>query len=246
MMSILDRLQRQVSRRSVSEFRPVNTLEYFAFRLAVHLGEPLAARHYAELAEVHSIPRLLAAFHNTRSRSAAGDLARHFHRQLQTLKDNSHQSWQSRRRLLAIRIERRTIATVLLNGDQIEAEQVRHLSSDNLKAAESAAGFIDRLWSRFHFESAALEDVPMATEVQRMLLHRTIRSVLTDRQVSIWPVNKREVFTAFGYPPPRSRRELRDLTDRIFPWLNGGYGAPFVRDAAALGLFCQTERHFLN
>jgi hypothetical protein len=246
MMSILDRLQRQASRRSVSEFRPANTLEYFAFRLAFHLGEPVAARHYAELAEAHSISTLLAAFQSAHTQSASGDLARRFHSELERLNGNGHQSALQRRRLLAIRIERRTIATVLLSGDQIEAEQARHLSSDNLKAAESAAGFIDRLWSRFHFESAALEDVPTVAEVQRLLLYRTIRSVLTDRQVSIWPVSKRQVFTAFGHPPLRSRRELRDLTTRIFPWLNGGYGAPFVRDAAALGLYCQTERHFLN
>ena len=50
---------------------------------------------------------------------------------------------------------------------------------------------------------------------------------------------------SFGKPPLRFRVQVRATVDRLFPGTNGSFGDHLIKDALALGLYCQPE-YLLN
>jgi hypothetical protein len=153
----------------------------------------------------------------------------------------------SRRRVAAIRIERRAVAVALFSGEELDSVPlVRQLSSDGGKALGSAAMFIRHILEKRPFLAAAMEVLPPGDEVQRTQLDRVIIQVLTESPaISIWRVPKRDVIRAFGQPPLRFRGQVRETVESIFPESNGSFGGHLIKDALALGLYCQTE-YLLN
>jgi hypothetical protein len=67
---------------------------------------------------------------------------------------------------------------------------------------------------------------------------------LAERAMSVTETPKKDLFLAFSHPPLRSRTELRQVMSTIWPVLDHDSGRPFTQDAAALGLYVQTERLF--
>ena len=153
----------------------------------------------------------------------------------------------SSRRLAAIRIERRAVAVALFSGEELDSQPlVRQLSSDGGKAIGSAARFVRRILEKRPFSAAALEVLPAGDDLQRTQLDRVIAEVLAESsQISIWRVPKREVIAAFGHPPLRFRGQVREAIEHTFPESNGSFGGHLIKDALALGLYCQTE-YLLN
>ena len=242
MTNILERVARSSSSAPKNAFQPASPTQFFALRLAQKLGDARAADHYLALTDQYSEAQLLFAYRRACNRAGNSDLARSFHVELQRLGERA--AHVPSRRLAAIRIERRAIAVVVLNGVQLEYAVVRQLSSDSNKALGSAASFITRMIERFSFETAALEVVPQPNEAQRSLLMEIICRILTEQGVAIWQVPKREVLAAFAYPPLRFRKQLRELISGMWPTINGSFGGPLLRDALALCLYCQTEHLF--
>ena len=245
MTNILDQVAGNSSRARYGHLRPKTTGEFFALRLAHKLGDRAAGAHYVELGEGYSEENLLAAYSRTLASGSRTDLARSFHVELNRLNGRNGTN-NVRKRLLAVRIERRAVAVAILTADHIEYAQVRQLSSSSDKAIGSAATFVERIIEKFPAESAALEVIPNGHEFQRSQMDRAIKQVLSGQSIAILEVTKREIFDAFGHPPLASRKELRETISTIWPVLTGGYGAPFVQDAVALGLYVQTERLFIN
>jgi hypothetical protein len=238
MTSILDQF-----RPSPYGFTASMPRDIFALRLAQKLNDASAAAHYAMLAAEHSEAHLLTAYRRTLRESSNGDLARRFHRELERAGDPG--SDHRRAKLLAIRVERRAIAAAIFHGEHLEYTQVRQLSSSREKALASAIGFVNWLLDSFAVESAALEAILNGDEIQRQILSDTIQRVLRERVLPIWQIPKTQVFEAFGHPPLRSRKELREAITTIWPVLAGTKGKSFIQDAAALGLYVQTERLFI-
>jgi hypothetical protein len=235
MINILDQVAR-------SSFRPRTVQEFFALRLAWRLGESSAAGHYAELAEQYSEGQLLTAYR--KALSTRLDPARRFHRELEPLKGHRC-STENRSRLCAIRIERRAIAVAIFHEDHLQHLGTRQLSSSPEKALESASAFMTRrVIEKFRFASAALEIIPNGEEKQRSLLHQAVLQTLRPKAVGILEVSKIDLFEAFGFPPLHSRKELRAIASYIYPVLGQEPGQPWTHDAAALGLYVQTERLF--
>lgn len=243
MTSILDRVA-QSAHTQHGEFRPASTQEFFALRLATRLGEAVNAGHFAQLADRYSEEKLLAAYR--RALPSHLDLGRRFHLELEPLKDINVASSGGGRPLAAIRIERRAIAIAIFSGDHLVHADARQLSSASDKALDTAASFVTRFMEKFRFESAALEIIPNGHEMQRTLLHRAILDALGHEAIGIQEVSKRDLLEAFGHPGLRSRRELRKVISNIYPVLDESFGAPWTHDAAALGLYVQTERVFNN
>ena len=136
--------------------------EFFALRLASHLGEASIAQHYAELMEQYSEGQLLVAYR--RALMSHADLSRRFHRELEPLKERSS-SGESRGRLAAIRIDRRVVAVAILNGEHLQFADARQLSSSPDKALASAISFITRRKSYPFFRkssASALSSSPCA------------------------------------------------------------------------------------
>jgi hypothetical protein len=148
--------------------------------------------------------------------------------------------------LIAIRIERRTVAAAFFRGEHLEYTDARQLSSAHDKALASAVGFINWLLGRFPAESAALELIPNGYDFQRRVLHNAICQTLRDRMLPLWEIPKAVLFEGSGYPPPKSRAQLREVAKAIWPILEGTHAKVFIQDAAVLGLHVQIERLFIT
>ena len=240
-MTILDRVAKSAAKVRYGHFRPATTQEFFALRLAVKLGDAGSAQHYAELADKFSQGQLLAAY--ARALPSNIDPARRFHLELESLKSRNGGD-QGTSRVAAVRIERRAVGFAFLRGDRLVHADARQLSSVPDKALGNAISFVTRFLDRFPCESAALEMIPNGHEVQRTLLHRAVLHVLSAQGMGIIEVSKADLLTAFGYPAPRFRAELREIISDIYPVLDQQPGSPWTSDAAALGLYVQTERLF--
>lgn len=244
MTNILDRVARSSSSARYCQFQPSDQREYFALRLAQKLDDAAAARHYGELVEHYSEAQLLVAYRRAKAAGSHLDPARSFHLELKRLEGRPGDR-PAVRRLAAIRIERRAVAVAILEGEHLAAPpQVRQLSSNSDKALGSAASFISRILQKYPLGTAALENVPRGDEVLRSDLMEIISRVLVEQNIGIWEVPKLDVLASFGHPHPRFRNQVRQVISAIWPGINGSFGSPLVKDALALGLYCQVERLF--
>ena len=187
--------------------------------------------------------RLLSAYRSALRNGHGGDLGRRFHAELQLL--SGDQPTPRASSLLALRIERRSIAAAVYLGNHLDYTDFRQLSSSKDKALGSSVRFVNWLLDTFRIDSAALEIIPISQEIHRRTLSDLVEKTLQDRLLSLYRIRKSEVFEAFGEPRLRSRRELREVTTGIWPILAGSGAKVFVQDAAALGLHVQTERLFI-
>ncbi len=241
MTSIFDRFP-----QATTGFAPQTVQDLFALRLAQKLHDEKAVAHYASLASEYSEFRLLTAYRRALRRATNGDLGRLFQDELERAGDYGPE-W--RPNLLALRVERRSVASAVFYGSHIEYTQVRQLASSREKALASATGFVRWLVNRFPIESVALEEVPPSSggaegEIQRWLLSEEIIHTARDMALPIWKISKAALFEGCGHPPLRSRKELREMIAAIWPVLAGTNGKTFIRDAVALGIYVQTERMF--
>jgi len=244
MTNILDQVARSSCAARYGQFQPGDQREYFALRLAQKLDDAAAARHYAELLDHYSEAQLLAAYRRAKTAGSHLDPARSFHLELKRLEGRTTNG-SPIRRLAAIRIERRAVAITILEGDHLAAPpQVRQLSSNSDKALGSAASFINRVLQTYPLGTAALETISCETEVLRGDLTQIISRVLVEQNIGIWEVSKLDVLASFGHPRPRFRNQVRQVISAIWPSINGSFGAPLVKDALALGLYCQVEYLF--
>lgn len=242
MTNILEQVARSSAANRFRHFRPSTTQDFFALRLASRLGESSIARHYADLMGQYSEGQLLAAYR--RALMAHVDLSRRFHQEIESLSEGSS-SGENRGRLAAIRIDRRVVAVAILDGEHLQFADARQLSSSPDKALASTISFITRrVVEKFQFESAALEVIPNGHEVQRRSLHQAAIRTLGAKGIGILELSKRELLAGFGWPPPRFRKDVRQIASDIYPVLDQESGGPWTHDAAALGLYVQTERLF--
>jgi|SRR5579872_1002060 len=224
---------------TLSGFRPKTITDLLGLRIAAKFNDVAAARHYAELASQYSEPELLTAFRHTMHSGMHYDLGRRFHVELR------HSASQCVNggtfHLAAIRVERRAVAVAVFTGDHLSYTQVRQLSSDKDKAVSSAVGFVTSIAEQFHLDSAAMESIPAGNEVHRQVLNQAVIGALREQSLPIWNVAKQDLFQAYGHPPLKSRKELREIAIEIWPVLEGSNGKSFIQDAAVLGLHVQIE-----
>jgi len=224
-------------------FRPVRTSDLFALRLAQKLGEAKSVGHFVILADGYTETQMLCAYRRTSRVNGEGDRGRRFHAELQRTSPNGNHVPQAS--LISIRVERRAVAAAIFNGDHLEYTDARQLSSARDKALASTIGFINWMLERFPVDSAALEAIPNGHEFQRRILHETVCQTLRDRMLPIWEIPKVVLLEGCGYPPLKSRTQLRDVATSIWPILAGTHGKLFIQDAAMVGLHVQTERLFM-
>lgn len=241
-MNILDQM---ALKRPQAWFRPATVRELFLLRLSQKLGEPAAADHYAELARGYTDETLLLAYRRTLNHGhSPRDLGRSFHVELASAHEQSDHTQTDR--LLAIKVERRSIAVAVFVGSKLDFHDVRNLSSQNEKAEASAIGFLNWIISSFDIESATLERMTNGNEIRRAVLNQAILNMLRASAIPVWEASKRELVEAYAHPPLRSRVELRQAVQTIL-WSMFNTEKPNCQelDAASLGLHVQTERLFL-
>src|SRR5579884_1134438 len=238
MNSLLDRYL-----PNTSAFRPATSTDVFALRLAQKLDDAGAVRHYMDLADTHTKSQLLSAYRNALRHRGRTEMARAFHQELIQAHGNGHH--HNGTSLVSIRVERRTIALAVFDGDHLEHTDARQLSSAHDKAVASAVGFVMWTLERFPVESAAFEVIPTPHEYHRAVLHNAIAKSVRGRMLPIWEIPRAELYRAYGHPPLKSRTELRGIATAIWPVLSGTRSRLFIQDAAVLGLHVQTERLFI-
>jgi len=238
MISILDQFT-----HPAGAFMPQTAQDLFALRLAQRLNDAKAVRHYVMLAAAHPESQLLNAYRRAIRNAPDADLGRRFQWELERGHSNGHNGRADS--LIAVRVERRTVAVAIFHGDHLEYTDSRQLSSDRDKALASAVGFIQWMLARFSVEAAALESISNGHEILRRLLHDGICEVLRDRILPLWEIPKTAMLQGCGYPALKSRRQLREVATGIWPILEGTHAKVFIQDAAVLGLHVQTERHFI-
>ena len=241
MTGILDRFT-----QGRTGFQPASMDELFALVLAYRLGDYLAADHYATLVPEHSPERLVRVYHRAlKAARRGGSLAAHFHAELKS--GNGHVPSSHPVPLLAIKVERRSVAAAVFIGRHLEDIHVRHLSSVPSRAQSSGVGFINWIMNNFPIESAALECTVNVKDIRRVLLTNTIHEAcISPLPLSLWQFPKHKLFEAFGYPALRSRKELRQVVLSMWPVLADRRAVDQALDAVALGALVQTERLFLN
>lgn len=229
--------------KKAAPFRPESMDELLALRLAQRLGDTAAIEHYVRLVAEYSAERCLSAYRRV-SKGQTTSPATEFHAELQR---SNGRCQPTSVRLIAIKVERRSIAAVISGSRYPEYADVRHLSSSLDRAQTSAIGFINWMLSNYEVQSAAMEIVSAGNDIRRAVLSKAIlENCILNRDISLWPVAKQDLLQSFGHPPLRSRKELRTAILSIWPDLLDRRGSEQLLDAAALGAFVQTERLFLS
>jgi len=147
-------------------------------------------------------------------------------------------------KLVAFRLERRSVAAAVFLGTQLDYADVRQLSSIHEKAEASVTGFVNWMISSFGITSAAIEEFENGKEMLRSRLNRTIEETLRSAGASLYKVEKGHLLNSYGYPPLPGRRNVREVVTTIWPILDVRQISPAKLDAIALGLYVQTERLF--
>jgi hypothetical protein len=218
-------------------------MDLFALRLALKLDDAPAAGHYVNVVDSHSESQVLCAYRRALRSTGNGDRSRRFHAELERIQPNGNQDHHAS--LISIRVERRAVAAAIFRGDHLEYADARQLSSARDKALGSAVGFVNWMLSRFSVESAALESISNGHEFQRRAIHDAICTELRERMLPIWEVPKIALLEGCGYPPLKSRSQLREIATSIWPIVGGTHAKVFIQDSAMLGIHVQTERLFM-
>ena len=232
----------QVAKSLHSKFKPSSPDEYFALCLARLLGEPEAAAHYVVLASQYSQAKLLCAYRRAIAQGRGEERpARIFHDYLSAHGSNGSNG-VAHPRLMAVRVERRGVATALFSGVHLEGWRVRQLSSDPSRAEASTEAFIREVFSENDCPSAAIEFV--SGEIRRSVLHNVIRQQCQTHGISLWEVPGKSILNALAHPPLKTRGEVREMMLRMWPMAALKQSQVGALDAFALGLYVQTERIF--
>jgi hypothetical protein len=236
MPGILDRFIQQNS----GTFHPQTTHDLFALHLALRLNDGPTVRHYRQMLDQHGQEKMLAAYKKVlRASPKAADLGRAFHSALDRVSGNGGNG--HRHHLLAVSVERRSVAVAFFIGTDLDYAQKHNLPSNPDKAEPSAIGFINLMLANLKTESAAMEELDARCDSQRMHLSAAIHAELGRRGLPIWMADNKALLASFGHPCPRSHVEVRTAVRAICPLLGPN---DTVLDAVALGLYVQTARQF--
>jgi hypothetical protein len=233
----------QVEKSLHSRFYPASADDYFVLRLARGLGEPQASPHYAVLSSRYSQAKLLCAYRRAIAGIGNGlNPSKVFHLALASLSNNAGGGSVPRPRLMAVRVERRTIGIAVFAGTHLEGFRVRHLASAKVAAESTTAEFLRSVLYDNDCRAIAIESV--SGEIRRQDLHRTVLQTCRAVGISVWELSREPVMNALQYPPPKSRQEIRKQMLNIWPLPDLKPSEECVLDAFALGLYLQTERLF--
>lgn len=143
--------------------------------------------------------------------------------------------------LAAVKVERRTVAIAIFRDHTLRYAEALSLSSNPKIAAASAIDFLLRTIHRFDIRKIAFEDAHTAEEARSAELLQQVEAALGSVGFGTMRVKKQTLFTSYSVEPLSSRRELHLIVGEFWPQLNTGDFPGAVLDAAALGLYADTE-----
>jgi len=143
-------------------------------------------------------------------------------------------------RLLAIKMTGRTATAAVYFGCELHYTEIRQLASDLAQAKNSLVAFASSLIEHFHIDSAVSPE--SATDTRARALTTAVLDLLREMAIPHWSIELAELFSAYGEAPLRSTRELREVVRGYWPHIIDEKDDGTYLDAAALGLYLQTDR----
>jgi hypothetical protein len=146
--------------------------------------------------------------------------------------------------ILAIHVERRSVAIAAFSGLNLDFADVRELAADTTKAALSTRRYLHWAIETFKPGSIAVERPHGRSGKRRDALTSLAYASTFGQPISRVLIRPSVVREAMGNPPLRSRRELHQVGSSLWPRLPGTRH-PSAYDAALLGLHFQMIDLFL-
>lgn len=148
-------------------------------------------------------------------------------------------------KLAAIRVQRRSLAVAIFVGTHLDYAEIHNLSSNNRKAEERTVIYARKLAEDFHINSASMEWA-INGDIRKTILTDLLVGMFRDLGIPVFQAAKQQLFDAFSLPSLQTRKELGQTGISIWPILNTPPFGQSILDAAALGLYIQTERLFYH
>lgn len=143
--------------------------------------------------------------------------------------------------LLTLRISRRAVAAVVLEGEVVKFRDGRYLRSNREAAQKGIVRYVRMLLDLTKPGSVAI-DCPRVTGSSTERLWTALSEVIQERRLDVRPVMTGELLHAYGVTGLHSRIELRQVVEPLFPELEtfGGKVKPYVSEAAAVALYVES------
>lgn len=140
----------------------------------------------------------------------------------------------------AFGIARDAIAVAVFSGQELECWKIRSLPNNDEKARASALAFVRWASATFGFRAAGLESGSLGSK-RKELLREGICGVLREQGIPILLASQEQLYLVFRQPPLKKRGEMRRIVSTILPQLQAYRSQLPLLDAAALGLYLETE-----
>lgn len=145
------------------------------------------------------------------------------------------------RPLIAIKAERRMVALAVFRDHIFRYAEALSLASDPGLAWASAQEFLFRTARRFDIQLAVAEDAHATDEARSAELLSHLEEALRKAGIPTSRIPKQAIFEAFAVAPLSSRKQVYEVLAAFWPQLNTSDFPRAVMDAAAVGLYEDTE-----
>jgi hypothetical protein len=146
--------------------------------------------------------------------------------------------------LVALAIQRRSVALVHFRHSHLDDVLVRHIPAAPEKAISSIIGLINQTTDLQNVEYAAIER-PQAGDSRRLReLYAASLALFRSKGIPCSEVEPTELLESFSQPALGRRSQLRKIGRTIWPALNTAKATHAAIDAAILGLHVQIQRLF--
>lgn len=142
---------------------------------------------------------------------------------------------------MALAITEHESAYVVFEGQKLISWEVCPFTSGTGSALKHITAQIVRCSAEFKISSAVLEESALERTALPKL-YAAAKQALVGLALPIFEIRTEDIFSSFGIPPPKTRDELRMMVSSIFPQVPGGHLMQVAFDAAALGLYFETNR----
>lgn len=140
-------------------------------------------------------------------------------------------------RYLGLRLSRRAVAGVLVDGDTLEYADGQHVSSNHERALRASLRYLDKLLNFTH-PTVLVVDAPVSRPGSTAAQIRDeLRKRAVERELRWISVPTTDLLNAFALRPLRNRKEVRELIRHYWTWTpDRGRVEPYILDAAATAL----------
>jgi hypothetical protein len=141
---------------------------------------------------------------------------------------------------ISLKLTARSLTAAVLSERELIYVEIRKLAPNLTQAQDSITSFIGLLAAHFSFDSASLMECKGDTRAKSLCVN--LVEAFRTLQLPHWEVSEAKVFSAYAEKPLARTSELRKVVSNYWPHVIDDKSDKTCLDAAALGLYIQTER----